>query len=189
MSKAGRYVRVLWYLGSDTNHTIILFFYMSRDFYALRSKPIAHRHSPMRKIIISPCNYAARIICNPLPSSSAYCFPTRSIEMAFDRVSRRDRIKISGPLSRIRCSPLLFPSDFQVCSRIHRDLREHEIAQTHPRQFFNRSEESLNAFALWRIYFHYYCKKTNLIRKLCYNYKSIFSLLSRNIIFLSFKCI
>lgn len=94
----------------DINHTTILFFYISRD--VLRSKLIVHRHSPIRKIIISPCNYAARIICNPLPSFSVYCFPTRSIEMAFDWVSRRDRIKISGPLSRIRCSPLLAISKY-----------------------------------------------------------------------------
>lgn len=83
----------------DINYITILFFIYRAKLSVRQSKPI-DRHSPMRKIIISPCNYAARIICNnPLPSSSAYCFPTRSIEMAFDRISRRDRIKISGPLS------------------------------------------------------------------------------------------
>lgn len=110
------YLFYIYDISTTYNHITILSFYITRD--AFRSTiETDHRHSPMRKIIISPCNYAVGIICNPLPSSSPYCFPTRSIEMAFDRISRQDRIKISGPLSRIHCSPLRFVSILGNSSR------------------------------------------------------------------------
>lgn len=63
----------------------------------------------MRKIIISPCNYAAGIICNTRssPPRLAHCFPTRSIEMAFDQISIGSiGSKSQGRSPRIRCSPL-----------------------------------------------------------------------------------
>lgn len=116
---------------------------------ARQSKPIVHRHSPMRKIIISPYNYAARIICNPLPSSPEYCFPTRSIEMAFDRASRRDRIKISGPLSQIRCSPL--PTICNILGNSSR-LRTQDRANLSATIFL--TEKRWSALVPWRIYFH-----------------------------------
>jgi len=142
------------YLFYDTlmrykSHNLLILLYIAR-FLIIETD----RYSSMRKIIILPCNYA-RIICNPLPSSSAYCFPTRSIEIAFDWVSRRDRIKISGPLSQIRCSPLLTIYNILV-----------EIANTRSREYIrdNFLTEERSLFPL-KNYFYDWTIIVDMIRK------------------------